>query len=316
LGELFKPKIIFVVGPTATGKSDLAVLLAEKFQAEIINADSIQFYNQISVGTAKPSADLLKRVTHHLLSFVDPPQSLSAGDFSRCAHQILEQRLAAGVKNFIIVGGSGFYIQALERGMYPLAQIDEKIRAQVREDFVKLGAEKLWQELVTLDPEYSKKISTHDSYRVMRGLEILRSGQKSMLQAQQEFQSQESQLHKDFSIQKIALDLNRDHLRERVRRRTEQMLANHWLEEVQSLRDRGLADWAPMKSVGYFEISEFLNGNLKPFDLQEKIVTSTLQLAKKQRTWFKRDRETQWILLEQADPERFLSEALRLLSPN
>ncbi len=319
--ELSKPQIIFVVGPTATGKSDLAVRLvenmrAEKLTAEIINADSIQFYNQINVGTAKPSAELLGRATHHLISFVDPPQSLSAGDFARAAQEILAQRQALGVRNFIIVGGSGFYIQALERGMYPLVKVDEKVREQVREDFEKLGGEKLWQELEISDPEYANKISKQDSYRMMRALELIRSGQKSMLQAQHEFEAQESQLHKDFKITKIALDLNRDHLRERVKQRAEMMLANHWIEEVEDLRARGFSDWTPMKSVGYFEIGEFLAGRLKASELQEKIVTSTMQLAKKQRTWFKRDRATHWIQLEHADPNRFFDEAMRFLTLN
>ncbi len=317
LSEQVSPKkgqIIFVVGPTATGKSDLAVSLAEKFAAEIINADSIQFYNQIEVGTAKPPPELLQRARHHLLSFVDPPETLSAGDFCRHANRILDERTNDGIQNFIVVGGSGFYIQALERGMYPLLKVEDNIRLKVREDFENLGGEKLWLELQALDPESAQKISPKDSYRTMRALEVLRSGQKSMLKAHDEFKNQESELHKNFIVKKIALDLDRDHLRGRVQLRTEQMLSNHWIEEVQTLRARGLAEWSPMKSVGYFEISEFLNEKMKRHELNEKIVTSTMQLAKKQRTWFRRDLETHWIHLPKANPEESLSRAMKFLT--
>ncbi len=306
-------QIIFVVGPTATGKSDLAVSLAEHYRAEVINADSIQFYNQIEVGTAKPGPELTSRATHHLLSFVDPPQTLSAGDFTRAAEKVLAERTAVGVRRFIIVGGSGFYLQALEKGMILAPNITEKIREQVKLKFETEGSEKLWIEVEKRDPEYALKVSKQDSYRVQRALEILLSGPTSISEAKRDFASQESSFRKNYDIQKIALDFDRDFLRNRILRRTEQMLANQWIEEVAHLRTLGFTDWPPLKSVGYFEIGEFLDSRIKRSELADKIVTSTQQLAKKQRTWFKRDQENHWILNAESNPKLVFDEAKKWL---
>mgnify|MGYP000544739345 CR=1 FL=1 len=179
-------------------------VVAEFDQAEIINADSIQFYSQIEVGTAKPGPELTSRAHHHLLSFVDPPKTLSAGDFTRAAEKVLVERTVAGVKNFVIVGGSGFYLQALEKGMIPAPIISEKIREQVKLKFENEGSEKLWTEVEKRDPEYALKVSKQDSYRVQRALEILLSGLTSISQAQRDFASQESSFRKKYRIQKIA----------------------------------------------------------------------------------------------------------------
>ncbi len=303
-------RIIFIVGPTATGKSDLAVSLAEHFDAEIINADSIQFYSQIEVGTAKPSKELLIRARHHLISFVDPPQSLTAGDFVRAAERVLAERVAAGIHDFVLVGGSGFYIQALEKGMIPVSQISEKVREQVRIQFAAEGSQKLWKEIEKLDPEYSLKISSHDSYRVQRALEILLSTPISLTQAQREFDGQKSAFKKKYRIQKLALDLDRGELRSRVSLRTEQMLANAWIDEVKLLRERGYGSWAPLKSVGYFEIGQFLDQKISSSELKERIITSTMQLAKKQRTWFKRDLENHWITRSSSNSGEFFKAAV------
>lgn len=303
-------RVIFVVGPTATGKSDLAVSLAEKLNAEIINADSIQFYNQIDVGTAKPSEELLSRAKHHLVSFVDPPQTLSAGDFARNAEAILTERCSRGIKNFILVGGSGFYIQALEKGMIPVPRVSDKTREEVRLLFEAEGSEKLWSKVENLDPDYALKVSKQDSYRVQRALEILLSGPKTISEAQAEFLCQESLLKKNYRIQKIALDLDRDLLRKRVALRTEQMLANGWIEEVKLLRERSFGSWAPLSSVGYFEVGEFLDQKISLGELKDKIITSTMQLAKKQRTWFKRDLENHWIVKASSSPNEVLKSAI------
>ncbi len=302
-------RVIFVVGPTATGKSDLAVSLAEHYKAEIINADSIQFYNQIEVGTAKPSSELLARAKHHLLSFVDPPQTLSAGDFTRSAERVLVERTRQNIKNFILVGGSGFYIQALEKGMIPAPQVSDEMRERIKLKFEAEGPEKLWNEIQKLDPEYALKVSKNDSYRVQRALEILQSGTKTISEAQRDFATQSSFLKSNFRIQKIALDLDRDYLRKRVGLRTEQMLASHWVEEVKALREKSFGEWAPLKSVGYFEVGEFLDQKISKSELKEKIVTSTMQLAKRQRTWFKRDAENHWIVKAKAAPKEFFEAA-------
>ncbi len=311
--DLKLAQIIFVVGPTATGKSDLAISLAQYFNAEIINADSIQFYNQIEIGTAKPSQEMMAQARHHLIAFVEPPATLSAGDFVRAAEKLLSERLAAGVRNFILVGGSGFYIQALEKGMVPAPQISEQIREQVRLQFETQGSASLWNSIHEIDPEYAAKISKTDSYRVQRALEILLSSPISISQAQRDFENQKSNLKKNFKIRKIALDLDRGELRKRVTLRAEQMLAAGWLEEVKYLRSRGWGDWAPLKSVGYFEIGEFLDRKISQWELKEKIITSTMQLAKKQRTWFKRDQENHWIVGAKYSPTEFYELAMKHL---
>lgn len=306
--------VVFVVGSTATGKSDLAVEIAEKINAEIINADSIQIYKEVEIGTAKPEKELTDRVPHHLLSFVEAPNQFTAGEFVRAVEEIIQIRRDQGVQNFVIVGGSGFYIQALDKGMLDLKSVSSEIKTKLLTRLAAEGLDSLWRELKTFDEASAQKIHPSDQYRILRSLELFHSGQKSMHSS--EIQNKKSFLRENFKILKIGVLCQRDFLRARVQRRTQKMLTLPWIEEVQRLRTQGLQTWAPMKSVGYLEMNMYLEQLLKKEELFEKIVTSTMQLAKKQRTWFKRDSEIYWIENHGQSITEMLDQSMQFIEQN
>ncbi len=294
-----KPHLLFVVGPTASGKSDVAVEIAEacgKEQPrapELINCDSVQFFAGVDIGAAKPEPELLARAKHHLIGHVPLGGAYTAGDFRRDALKIIEERSQI-VSSFVGVGGSGFYVQALEKGMYEVPELSEDIRKQLDRDAEEKGYGVLYEELRTRDAEAAAKIQPQDRYRIWRALEILRShpdgGTLSQIRAQFEKQKPDA----PFTVSKIGIFRSREELRRRITSRTQRMLREGLIEEVEGLRAKGLNDWAPLKSVGYKEVQEFLDGRLTREELEPLIITSTMQLAKRQMTWFKRDASIQW----------------------
>lgn len=283
---------VYILGPTCTGKSELAIQASQQFGGEIISCDSIQIYRDLNIGTAKPTPEQMATVPHHLLNLVGAGGTFTAGEFRRHALAIMEERGSAGVKHFFLVGGSGFYVSALERGMFDLAPVPEEVREQVRARMEREGAQKLYEQLRQIDPEYAGKIQPQDRYRIARGLEIWLHQRRRLSEIQNQFQSNNSEIAS--SDIKIALRLERTELEKRVRLRTQKMLASGLIEEVQGLLERGLRDWPPLNSVGYKETQMYLRGEIARAELEEKIVTSTMQLAKRQMTWFKRDHTIKW----------------------
>lgn len=309
-----KPHLLFIVGPTACGKSELAVEVAERAGAcEIINCDSVQFFDGVEIGAAKPSADLRERVPHHLLGHVRLGETYTAGDFRRDALQVIEERANHGIRRFVPVGGSGFYVQALEKGMYDVPQIPDEVRQSLASDSQAAGGWlRLYNELKSRDPEAAEKIQPADRYRILRALEILRSHpQATLTSIRAEFEAQRAPA--PFRVSKIGVFRRREVLRLRIEQRTRAMLDAGLIDEVRLLREKGLKDWAPLASVGYREVQAMLDGRLAPADLQSAIVTSTMQLAKRQMTWFKRDTEIQWFDSE-AGWEKPAELALRVLT--
>lgn len=313
-----KPHLLFVVGSTATGKSDLAVEIAERVGAghaadsgsvacayagtaagasagasargpEIINSDSVAFFDQVDIGAAKPSRELLARVKHHLVGHVRAPDKYTAGDFRRDALKILAEGPPDG--RYLVVGGSGFYSQALEKGMYDVADPDPELKARIAREAAHDGFAKLYDELKRRDPD--TKIQPADHYRIGRALEILRTHpEKTMSEIRAEFEA--SRPEQPFTSAKIGLVRPRDVLRQKVTDRTRKMLTAGLIDEVEALRRQNLHQWSPMQSVGYKEVQAFLDGQLIREDLEPMIVQSTMQLAKQQNTWFKRDPRTEW----------------------
>ncbi len=300
MGEL--PLLIFVVGPTASGKSAFAVELAEALQKsslsflpEILNGDSIQFFQGVEIGAAKPEPDLLARVPHHLLSVIPLGESFTAGDFRRAALKVIENCTSRAVTTTICVGGSGFYLQALEKGMYPVPEVPSEVRSAVEAELDKNGSLVMYQELVTRDPETAKCIQPQDRYRISRCLEVLRSSVagETISEMKRRFESERAPAQ--FHVVKIGLERTREELRRRIEVRTDMMLSAGLIAEVKALREQGYRDWPPLHSVGYHEVQDNLDGKLKDSELRDLIVTSTLQLAKRQMTWFRRDKATLWV---------------------
>jgi tRNA dimethylallyltransferase len=282
--------ITLIVGPTATGKSTWALNEAVKNKGEILNADSVQIYKYLDIGSAKPSREEQGRVPHHLFDLVEPSQLFTAGDYRREALKIIEERLAEAP--LYIVGGSGFYIQALEKGMYPVQPISSSIKAEV-DEIVKNG--ELFSKIQSVDPKTAQKNGPNDHYRNRRALEVSLSEGRPFSQIESDFAAAKNSLGDRFTLKKIGLNLDRVVLRERVAKRVQMMLENGLLDEVQALIDRGFSDTRALSSVGYRECVDHLAGRLKYDELAPLIVTSTMQLAKRQANWFKRDREISWI---------------------
>lgn len=288
-------KVVFVVGPTASGKSSLALSLAKKFSGAIVNCDSIQLYEKVDIGSAKPTHDEMKMVPHFLFDFVSPPDEITAGEYSRLFFSKLKE-LERKFPYVFVVGGTGFYFQAIEKGMFPIGATDEKIKAQVLLEMSEPdGPARLLYELRSRDPIKAEKISPNDHYRLGRAIEMIRAHGRSVTEIEEEFRKFQAKF--PYPLLKLGIQIDRDVLRTRVRLRTQEMLEREWVHEVQDLLDEGLRDWAPLSSVGYREIVQFLekksDKNLK--NLEDLIVQSTMQLAKKQRTWFQRDKDIHWL---------------------
>ena len=312
------PHLVFVVGPTACGKSDFAVEASVrspalgKLQPEIINCDSIQFFEGVDIGAAKPSEELLARATHHLISHVAKGEKYNAGDFRRDALTVIHERSLSGCQRFLAVGGSGFYIQALEKGMFDVPDIPEEIKEDLTKELEGKGLEFLHRELVRRDPDSGKRIQPADKYRILRALEILRADPENRTLSEIKEHFDRHREAPPFRVSKLGLFRQRDVLRERVIERTRNMLKNGLVNEVHALRLEGLGSWNPMQSVGYAEVQAMLDGYLPEELLVDAIVTSTMQLAKRQMTWFKKDASIQWFDVE-AGLDGPLEAAKRLL---
>lgn len=288
-------KVVFVVGPTASGKSDLALKLAEKNRGVIINCDSVQLYESLNIGSAKPSPEDFARVPHYLFDVVQEGEEATAGRYQRDFFATMKE-IENRYPYAFVVGGTGFYFQAIEKGMYQVGAADEKIREQVEAELQEEGgAERLYHELVLRDPQAAAKISLNDHYRISRAIEMMRTHGRPVSEIRKEFEEKLEPF--PYPLMKFGIRAGREDLLPRVKLRTRQMLDHGLLNEVKGMLSKGLRDWAPLQSVGYKECLEFLEGELPDLQsLEEKIVQNTLRLAKRQRTWFQRDPEIHWLL--------------------
>ncbi|MEK7355368.1 MAG: tRNA (adenosine(37)-N6)-dimethylallyltransferase MiaA, partial [Bdellovibrionota bacterium] len=215
-------------------------------------------------------------------------------------------------QRFLAVGGSGFYIQALEKGMFDVPDIPEEIKEDLTKELEGKGLEFLHRELVRRDPDSGKRIQPADKYRILRALEILRADPENRTLSEIKEHFDRHREAPPFRVSKLGLFRQRDVLRERVIERTRNMLKNGLVNEVHALRLEGLGSWNPMQSVGYAEVQAMLDGDLPEEQLVDAIVTSTMQLAKRQMTWFKKDASIQWFDVE-AGLDGPLEAAKRLL---
>ena len=258
----------------------------------IVNADSVQLYQKLNIGTAKPSSEDFNRVRHYLFDCVEPPEQITAGEYHRKARDIVFEELKQ--QPVFLVGGSGFYVQAFEKGMLPSPKTPPDVLDELNQQLEDKGVDSLFAELEQRDSEYSKRVSRNDSYRVIRALSIMRTEGKSMTEIAKQFAEEQKQKRIPVQPLKIGLQVDRDVLRERVRKRCQGMIEAGLKQEVEELLDKGLKDWAPMTSVGYKETVAHIKGELSETEWLEHMVTSTMQLAKRQKTWFNREKEIRW----------------------
>ena len=281
--------VIFLVGPTAVGKTNLSFYLSERLSASILNCDSIQMYKGLNIGSAKPVMKTGKN-SNFLFDEWEPPFICTAGVFRKRALSILKQELSD--RSVLAVGGSGFYIQALEKGMYPIKSVKPEIKKQVKEIYMEKGLAHLYKLLQFLDPKYAKQVSCKDTYRIFRGICIILSEEKPLSLIRSSFQVRRF----PYPYLKVGLHLPREALLKNIHDRAETMIEKGLLEEVQGLLNKGLGDWPLMKSVGYREAVLCLQNRISIKELKTRIIYRTMQLVKKQISWFKRDKSIQWYL--------------------
>ncbi|RLJ79904.1 tRNA (adenosine(37)-N6)-dimethylallyltransferase MiaA [Pedobacter alluvionis] len=282
-----QPKILIsIVGPTAIGKTALAIHLALHFGTEIISADSRQFFKEMAIGTAKPNAAELVAAKHHFIDSHSVTQLFSTGDFEVEGLKTLEE-IFKKHDLAIMVGGSGLYVNALINGLDEMPEIDLSIREKLNKQFEEEGLTVIQNQLAELDPEYFAKVDQQNPQRMIRGLEVyLSTGQKlsSMLSA--------TKKERPFKIIKIGLNTDRAVLYDRINRRVDQMIADGLVDEVKLLIP--FKKYNALNTVGYSEIFDYLDGKLSLEDAVSAIKQNTRRFAKRQLTWFRRDEEINW----------------------
>lgn len=286
-----KPRLVVIVGPTAAGKTELAVRLAERFDGEIVNADSMQVYRGMEIGTAKPSAEQRGRVPHHLLDLVEPDHPFSASDFRQEAVRVIADIHSRGRRVFV-VGGTGLYIKALLQGLVDSPSGDESLRKELEEVARIQGKGELLRQLAEVDPVTARRLHPNDKLRIIRALEVYRLTGRPISR----FRSEHDFGGNYYRPLQIGIRVPREELNQRIDRRVERMLEEGLVQEVQALLAGGYhAGLKAMRAIGYKEICAFLAG-ASPLDETVRLIKrDTRHYAKRQETWFKRDPEIKWV---------------------
>lgn len=285
-----KPKVIVICGPTASGKTALSIELAKKINGEIISSDSMQIYKDMNIGTAKPTVEEMDGIPHYLLDFVSPDTRYSVAEFQKDATEKIEEILKKG-KTPIIVGGTGLYVDSLIYGIeYQDIKLDEQYRNQLENIAEQEGLDKLYAEAQKIDPEAMKKISRNDKKRIIRVLEIYKATGKT--KTQQEFESRQ-ELKYDYKV--FAINMERERLYDRINRRVDIMIEQGLIEEVENLVKKYKEFPTAMQGLGYKEVVEYLENKVTKEEMIEKIKMETRRYAKRQITWFKKNKQTIWL---------------------
>ena len=302
--DVLKPNIYVIGGPTASGKSKLAVELAKRINGEIISADSMQIYKDMNIGTAKLTKEEKQGIKHHLLDFVSPEERYSVANFKTDAKIKIEEILKKG-KTPIIVGGTGLYIDSMIYGIeFQDEKIDKEYREELNELAEKEGLERLYEEARKIDPEAMKKISINDKKRIIRVLEIYHKTGKTKTEVEKESRKNEIK----YNYKMFAITMNREKLYERIEKRVDQMIEQGLIEEVQSILNKYHKFPTAMQGLGYKEVVEYLENKLTKEEMIEKIKKKTRHYAKRQLTWFKKNKETIWL-----DGEKPLEKNLEII---
>ena len=297
--------IITVVGATATGKSDLALDLADRLGGEIINTDSMQFYRGMDIGTAKLPVDERQGIPHHLIDILDVTEEANVQDFQARARAAIADIRERGLRP-ILVGGSGLYVRAAVDHM-EFPGTDPQVRARLEAE-VATDRWALHQKLRELDPTAAEKITVNDQRRIARALEVIELTGRPFSAQLPDYQEVEPTIH-------LGLSMDRAILHERIATRVELMWEHGWVDEVIRLLDAGLAEGkTASRAIGYAQIQRHLAGELTAAEAKEETTIRTRQFARRQDTWFRRDPRIHWIDGSAADPEQNLAAALVALN--
>ncbi len=281
------PTVIFIMGPTAAGKTDLAIECVEQLNGELISVDSALVYREMNIGTAKPDAETLARAPHKLIDIIDPKESYSAANFREDALNEIEATLKRG-KTPILVGGTMLYYKALQEGLSELPAADEAVRLQLEADANASGWQAMHDRLAVIDPVSAQRIHPNDPQRIQRALEVFEISGKTLT----DFWQQQTSQALPYNLIKIAFfPQNRDLLKQRIAQRFYQMLELDFIDEVETLRARGdlNLDLPSMRCVGYRQVWEYLDGLMSYEEMSERAIIATRQLAKRQLTWLRKE---------------------------
>ncbi len=283
--------MVVILGPTASGKTGLAVKLARYFDLEVISADSRQIYRGMDIGTAKPTAEERHAVAHHLIDMVDPHEKFSAADFeeqgTRIAYDINSRN-----KLPVLVGGTGLYIKALTEGLLAAPSGHSEYREKLKNLEVESGEGTLYQALCKVDPPLAARLFPKDVIRIIRGLEVFAQTGKRLSAFQEEHGFRKS----EFRTLKLGIHVERESLYDRIDRRVENMVREGLIEETQSLLDQGCSLSHPaIQAIGYRECLSYLNEKMLLSEVIDTIQRETRRYAKRQMTWFRKDKSVIWL---------------------
>jgi len=282
-------KIVFIVGPTATGKSDVAFQFAKKYNAEVISCDSMQVYQGMGIISSQPSKAAVKAVPHHLINFLSPARDYDVSAYRKSAVKIIKDIIKRG-KIPVFAGGTGLYMSMLADGIFEVKAKDNALREKLFKKGQKYGSAVLHKELSKVDPLAAEKIHPNDLRRIIRALEVYKLTGKPI----SELQKQRKGLRDEYDVRIFCLNIERDKLYEKIRKRTDKMFKAGLLKEVKKLLKKNLSKTAKA-AIGIHELKGYLNGEYGLKDAKEMIVRNTCLYSKRQLTWFRKDKKINWI---------------------
>ena len=292
----FKP-VVVIVGPTAVGKSRIAVEVAKAFETEVLTADSRQVYRGMDVGTDKPAPEERQGIPHRLIDLVGPDESFNAGLYRRQAIDEIE-RLYRDHRLPLVAGGTGLYVRTLLKGLCDAPPTDPIVRAALKQEAEDQGHDRLYARLVEVDPVAASRLHPRDESKVLRALEVYQLSGRRM----SEFQQEHGFAERPFSTLMIGLNRDRDALYRRIEERIDWQLAHGLIEETKQLLDQGYQrDSAAMKGLGYRQVAEHLAGAYDSAEMVRRFKRDTRRFSKRQMTWFRKEPGIQWLTIEESE---------------
>ena len=289
-----KNKVIVICGPTASGKTALSIELAKQIHGEIVSCDSMQIYKDMDIGTAKPTPEEMQGIKHYLIGYVSPEVRYSVADYKTDAKKAIKEIIQKG-KMPIVVGGTGLYLDSLIYEIeYQDIKFDEEYRKEIEKEVDEKGLEEIYERAKQIDAKAIEKISPNDKKRILRILEIYHATGKT--KTEQEIESRKKEVEYDYKV--YALDWDRQKLYDRINKRVDIMVEKGLIEEVKQILDKYDTFPTAMQGLGYKEVVEYLEGKLTKEEMIEKIKMETRRYAKRQLTWFRKNKQTIWLNAE------------------
>lgn len=303
---LTRKPVVVLVGPTAIGKTEIAVVLAKAMDTEVLTADSRQVYRGMDIGTDKPSLAVRSGVPHRLIDLVDPDQAFNAGAYRRQALQEIDRMHHDG-RIPLVVGGTGLYIRALIRGLWPAPPTDWILRRQLEGEARAQGIEYLHQKLARVDPQLANRLHPHDQSKIIRALEVFQVLGRPLSEVHQRHAFSDQ----PFSCLIVGLTRDRQALYQRIDERVEAQLAKGLVQETQRLLDKGYGrDLGSMKGLGYKQIAGYLQGEYDYAEAVRRLKRDTRHYAKRQLTWFRKEPSVSWLAIDQQESPAQVAERI------